>query len=346
VPVRRAWRSDDGHDVRWLALELVGIDSANPATAVDGPGEGDIAPYVVRWLNQHGLDVAVDTPEPGRPSVIALARGRGGGRSLMLVGHLDTFMRPDQGAVRLERRGAVLSGVGAVDMKASVAALMVVASNAAKEDLRGDVILALVSDEEHQSVGIRSVLSRWVASAAILAEGTDLSLGTAHEGRIDIVLEAETRGGALPPDLRAALQSQAAAGRLGYAIEPGPLPRVRIRRLLSPWEAAHEHRLQLQEAIGDRFPVVYTHVREAFLSDVGHPVVRCLLSTMRRRHLEVRQSMLEGWTEASILAAAGIPTIVFGPVGGGAHTYHEWVDLGSVECCCAVLSDAVLEYCG
>lgn len=37
------------------------------------------------------------------------------------------------------------------------------------------------------------------------------------------------------------------------------------------------------------------------------------------------------WTDAGLVGAAGIPTVVFGPVGGGIHRPDEWVDLASVE---------------
>lgn len=37
------------------------------------------------------------------------------------------------------------------------------------------------------------------------------------------------------------------------------------------------------------------------------------------------------WTDAAILGGAGIPSVIFGPVGGGYHSTEEWVDLRSVE---------------
>ena len=43
------------------------------------------------------------------------------------------------------------------------------------------------------------------------------------------------------------------------------------------------------------------------------------------------------WTDAALLAEAGIPTVVFGPAGDGAHADVEWVDLASVERCYDVL---------
>jgi acetylornithine deacetylase len=39
------------------------------------------------------------------------------------------------------------------------------------------------------------------------------------------------------------------------------------------------------------------------------------------------------WAESALLAAAGIPTVLFGPIGEGAHAEVEWVDVASLEQC-------------
>jgi acetylornithine deacetylase len=52
------------------------------------------------------------------------------------------------------------------------------------------------------------------------------------------------------------------------------------------------------------------------------------------------------WMDSAILAGAGIPTVVFGPDGDGAHAVVEWVDLASVERCAEVLLAAAQEFCG
>jgi acetylornithine deacetylase len=40
-----------------------------------------------------------------------------------------------------------------------------------------------------------------------------------------------------------------------------------------------------------------------------------------------------GWMDSALLSAAGIPTIIFGPAGEGAHADIEWVDLETVQLC-------------
>ena len=45
------------------------------------------------------------------------------------------------------------------------------------------------------------------------------------------------------------------------------------------------------------------------------------------------------WMDAALFAAAGIPTINYGPAGAGAHEAVEWSDLDSVVSCAEVLAE-------
>jgi len=47
------------------------------------------------------------------------------------------------------------------------------------------------------------------------------------------------------------------------------------------------------------------------------------------------------WLDSAILGRAGIPTVIFGPGGRGAHAAVEWVNLDDVFTCAQVLADAV-----
>ena len=51
------------------------------------------------------------------------------------------------------------------------------------------------------------------------------------------------------------------------------------------------------------------------------------------------------WTDAALLAAAGIPTVLFGPVGEGAHAEIEWVDLRSLDRCVEIYVNVAAEIC-
>jgi acetylornithine deacetylase/succinyl-diaminopimelate desuccinylase-like protein len=52
------------------------------------------------------------------------------------------------------------------------------------------------------------------------------------------------------------------------------------------------------------------------------------------------------WADSALLAASGIPTVLFGPRGEGAHAEIEWVDVGDLERCIEVYADVAAEICG
>ncbi len=52
-----------------------------------------------------------------------------------------------------------------------------------------------------------------------------------------------------------------------------------------------------------------------------------------------------GWMDSALLSAAGIPTVIFGPDGAGAHADVEWVDLISLEQCRQIYVAAARAFC-
>jgi len=180
-------------ELRRLVCELVAIESVNPDLAGEGSGEGAIARFVSSWLRGHGLEVEIVEPVPGRPSVVGVLHGSGGGRNLILNAHMDTvgaggMTNPFQPYVESGR----IYGRGAYDMKGSLAAMMVAAKEARNLGLSGDLIVTAVADEEVASLGTQAVLGRVAADAAIVTEPTELRLCIAHKGFV--WLEIETRG--------------------------------------------------------------------------------------------------------------------------------------------------------
>jgi acetylornithine deacetylase len=180
-------------EVERLTCDLVAIESVNPDLVASGSGEANIGRFVADWLTDAGLDVEIVEPIKGRPSVVGVVRGLGGGRSLMLNAHLDTVgaggMKDPFKPVIIDGR---IHGRGAYDMKGSLAAIMVAAKKARNLELAGDVIVAAVADEEVASFGTSAVIERFRADAAIVTEPTELRLCLAHKGFV--WLEIETRG--------------------------------------------------------------------------------------------------------------------------------------------------------
>jgi acetylornithine deacetylase len=173
-----------------LLEQLVSIDSVNPSLVSGGAGETEIAKFIESWLQARGFETHWLENTKGRPSVIGILKGSGGGKSLMLNGHVDTVTlagNPDGINPRIEN--GKMFARGAYDMKCGVAAMLVAASRASKLNLRGDVIVACVSDEEYASIGSFELVKTFKADAAIVTEPTELELVTAHKGFVWLTIE-------------------------------------------------------------------------------------------------------------------------------------------------------------
>lgn len=180
-------------EVTQLTCDLVAIESVNPDLVDNGGGERAIASFVASWLRDQGLIVETIEPVAGRPSVVGILRGKGGGRSLMLNAHMDTVGAGGMAdAFKPFVEAGRIHGRGAYDMKGSLAAIMVAAKHARALELAGDLIVTAVADEEVASTGTSSVLEGFRADAVIVTEPTELRLCTAHKGFV--WLEAEVSG--------------------------------------------------------------------------------------------------------------------------------------------------------
>lgn len=173
-------------DVVSLTQALVQIDSSNPDFgSIPGPGESEIADYVTEWLESRGVECHRIEKTQGRPSVVGIVRGSGGGKSLMFNGHLDTvtLLGYNGDALSAHIENGNMYGRGTADMKSGLAASMLAVASARGKGLKGDVILAAVADEESESIGTEEVLAAgWRADAAIVAEPTEMALINTHKG--------------------------------------------------------------------------------------------------------------------------------------------------------------------
>ena len=111
-----------------LAAALVAIESTNPDLVPGGTGEQAVARFVADWCTEAGLDVELTDAAPGRPNVVAIARGSGGGRSLLLNGHTDTVgLGGPRGTATPAVEDGRVYGRGSYDMKGGLAAAMLAA---------------------------------------------------------------------------------------------------------------------------------------------------------------------------------------------------------------------------
>lgn len=372
-----------------LTRRLVAINSVNPDLVPGGAGESAIADYCTDWLAERGFEVHRLETHPGRPSIVGVARGSGGGRSLMFNGHIDTvsIATYDGDALDPLQRDGKLFGRGSFDMKGGVAAMMVAAARAKAAGLRGDILVACVADEEYASFGTEDVARAFTADAAIVTEPSHLELTVAHRGFawFDVVVKGRAAHGSRPElgidaiakagkflvaledydkRLRAnpthpLLKSGSAHASLikgGQEVSSYPAEcRISLERRTIPGETGATVQTELQ-AILDAIAatdadfnanLVAGLERPPFEVAESEPIVAALneAATGRLGQAPARRGE-PFWTDCAILQQAGIPCVMFGVDGGGAHAAQEWATVASIDVLTDILTDTARAFCG
>jgi acetylornithine deacetylase len=374
-------------DVAELAARLVAIESINPDIVAGGSGEGAVARFVAEWCERAGLETTLSEPAPGRPNVIAVVRGSGGGRSLILNAHMDTVGvagMAEPFVARLE--GGRLYGRGSYDMKGSLAACMLATAEAKRRGLRGDVILTAVADEEFASVGTEAVASSVMADAAIVTEPTELQVAVAHRGFVHLEVEVHGRAahGSRP---HLGIDAIAKMGRVLVGIEEldrqlraNPTHRhvgsgsvhaslieggqefssyparclLQAERRTIPGETvdlAERELWEIVERAGAGDPDFAAELRAPISREPFEVAEDAEIVQLVHRHATAALGAepdvvgVSFWADSALLAAAGTPTVLFGPLGEGAHAEVEWVDVASLERCVEVYLGVALELC-
>jgi len=132
-----------------LLQRLIQFDTTNP------PGnEAECINFIKSLLTEAGIETTILGQTPERPNLIAKLPGQGSASPLLLYGHVDVVTTENQQWQHPPFEGKVVDGFvwgrGALDMKGGVAMMLAAFLRAKYEDLKlpGDVILAIVSDEE------------------------------------------------------------------------------------------------------------------------------------------------------------------------------------------------------
>jgi acetylornithine deacetylase len=381
--------SIDRNYLHQTLADLVRINSINPSLMPGGAGEREIAAYLRGVMQQLGLQVAQHEPASDRISTVGTLRGSGGGKSLMLNGHIDTVgVEQMPNPFSADIRDGKLYGRGAYDMKGSVAAMLaaVKALRDARVSLKGDVLLAAVADEEYASLGTADIAQRYKPDAAIITEPTELQLAVAHKGFVwlEVVVTGKAAHGSRP---QLGIDANLKMGRFLHELDqleqelrarqPHPLIglptlhaamitggremsviadrcELRIERRTIPGETEAQSVAELQ-AIADRLSatdndfhaaVKSFFAREPFEVAATDPIVQAVKNTAADvLGQPIEPNGVSFWTDAALLAAAEIPTVVCGPIGAGAHAAEEWVDLQSVEQAALIYARTALDYC-
>ena len=369
-----------------LLSSLVAVDSVNPTLVEGGAGETAIAAFIAGWARAAGLEAELLEATAGRPTALVRARGTGGGRTLLLCGHIDTVNVEGMNEPHTPRvEGDRLYGRGAYDMKAGVTAALIACREAAKLGLAGDVIVAAVADEEHSSIGVQESLRAVRADAAVVTEPTELEVVVAHKGFVWAEVEVTGRPahGSRPhlgtdaivkagPILTAIGELDGALGRqlhplvgrgsihasvISGGIELSSYPAkcvIGLERRTIPGETAADVEAEL-DALLDRCrandPKLVVDrrtllVREPFEvaqnEDLVIAVAAAAAETDGGEHPITGASY---WADSAFISAAGVPTVVFGPSGEGAHELVEWVSISDTEAVARTLTGVASRIC-
>lgn len=188
-----------------ICRQLVQFD-----TVFLGPGAGprqdkQCQEWIAGFLRDLGFEVDQWEPDPAemrdhpryqeglnwkdRPITVGVLRGSGGGRSLILNGHLDTVSAEPVSEWEHNPWGADivgdrLYGRGSSDMKGGIAANLAVAEAVARAGgLKGDLIVEVVSDEETSGLGTIAAIRRgYTADACLVPEPSSFETWVAYRG--------------------------------------------------------------------------------------------------------------------------------------------------------------------
>lgn len=266
LPADQAQAVDRAVEALWpqaldLLRRMVGVNSINPLfpgisrDSVIG-GETQVAGMLGDFLAGSGLDIHTVAPDPERANRIAVLKGVGGGRSLLINGHVDTVapFKPETWSCgspwNPEIRDGRLYGLGSTDMKGGLvsAALAAAALVAAGVRLRGELQIHAVVGEEtmgHQ-FGTSAVLEAgFTAEGAIVVEPTaqPVPLTVSPVGAGNFNLHIDVQGFATHGGNRGASIS---AGGLGMAagvnaVEKAILVVQALQQLEREWGTSKAH---------------------------------------------------------------------------------------------------------
>jgi acetylornithine deacetylase len=204
-----------------LVRSLVGFDTTSvdlsAGSAHPSNEEAELQAFLGDRLRAIGADVDQWEPDPsefadhpmmppwhhwrGRPLTAGTIPGAGGGRSLIVNGHIDVVDAGERSRwtsppFEADVRDGRIYGRGAVDMKGGIgAALFALESlQACGVRLAGDVVLESVPDEETCAMGTVAAIARgYTADAGLVPEPTRLSLWVATRGLLHGTLTVEGR---------------------------------------------------------------------------------------------------------------------------------------------------------
>jgi acetylornithine deacetylase len=201
-----------------LAAELIAYDTTARLPGDPPRDEAELQECLRGRLTELGAEVDTWEPEPtgkgnaflpddldfrGRPQLVARLAGSGGGRSLLLNGHVDVVSAEPleqwvSDPFTAEVRDGRLYGRGSADMKGGIADMLYALQILARLGVRlaGDVVFCTNTDEESSGAGSYACVEHGVkADAGLCAEPTGFDAWIACRGVVNAMVSIEGRPG-------------------------------------------------------------------------------------------------------------------------------------------------------
>ncbi|MDQ2683876.1 MAG: M20/M25/M40 family metallo-hydrolase, partial [Chloroflexota bacterium] len=121
---------------------------------------------------------------------------------------------------------------------------------------------------------------------------------------------------------------------------------LQIERRTVPGETDEIVERQLRELVGEMGNIRIELTRQPFEIAPDAELVTVMQGVIAS-HLGAPAELtgVGGWMDSALTSAAGIPTVIFGPTGEGAHADVEWIDLETVASCRAIYADLARTWC-
>lgn len=355
-----------------IAQELVRRPSVNPMHDDESPGEGAVVDWLEQWGRDQQLETLRDPVLPKRDNIsFSITRGDGphllfnGHTDTVSVAGMS--IEPFSGTIRDGR----LWGRGASDMKGPLACMLAALLELrTRTDWQGRLTVGCVVDEETEYRGIlQLIMDRAPWDYAVVGEPTGLRVVRGCKGsvRLHVRVRGRAAHSSTPRQGRNAIVGMApvleamqqffdeeigrhtcpgfspSTGSVGL-IEGGSAPNIvpnecavtlDIRTVpgqdnqqtLTDLESFVRRNVPTREGIEITFDPP-GHDSPSFETPADHPLVQTACALRNQAEAEI----VPYGCDASKLAGAGIPSIVFGPGDiAQAHTKDEFIPLTDLE---------------
>jgi len=363
-----------------LTQRLIQINSENPPGR-----EYRIACFIKNYLQKMGIRPRIYEFKKGRSNIIATLKGKDRKHSLLLTPHLDTVpaggnwhFKPFLGAIDKNK----IYGLGATDCKGNLACALE-AINSLVEDkvlLNYSLIFAATADEESGSVlGLIPLLDKGILrpSLAVVLDSDDFDVIVAQKGLIHfrVKIKGKKAHGAYPS---LGINAIDIAVKIIADLKHHQWPFIKNKYLKVPtlnigtikggdkvnvvadWcEVEFDLRFlpgtSGQKILKEVKKIINKHTKQSaieiesmqkpYLIKKEHPLVRSLISAVRKIKITPRIKGCEGATTITFFQHKRIPAVAFGFGSSGcAHIADEYVKIDNLYKGAQVLEEFLKDY--